>query len=75
MAITHSLPLSELGLSAGSRLLTSLRTRVVDLASGSGVLGSVQTAAQATLKVGWSVLLPTAEERAKTLSTLLPHAG
>ena len=75
MAITHGVALSELGLSAGSRLLTSLRGRVVELASGSGVLGTVQAAAQATLKVGWSALLPTAEERAKTLSTLLPHAG
>ncbi|XP_043204412.1 E3 ubiquitin-protein ligase HERC2-like [Amphibalanus amphitrite] len=75
VAITHSVPLSELGLSAGSRLLASLRCRVVDLASGSGVLPAVQAAAQGTLKVGWSALLPTAEERAKTLSTLLPHAG
>ncbi|XP_037077215.1 E3 ubiquitin-protein ligase HERC2-like [Pollicipes pollicipes] len=74
-AITHGLDLSSLGLAAGSRLLTALKSRVVELASGGGVLGSVQAAAQATLKVGWSALLPTAEERAKTLSTLLPHAG
>ena len=75
VAIAHSVPLSELGLSAGARLLSSLRCRVVELASGSGVLPSVQAAAQGALKVGWSALLPTAEERAKTLSTLLPHAG
>lgn len=34
-----------------------------------------QVAAQATLQTGWSILLPTAEERAKALSSLLPSTG
>lgn len=35
----------------------------------------LQGAAQATLQTGWSILLPTAEERAKALSSLLPSTG
>ncbi|XP_046386640.1 E3 ubiquitin-protein ligase HERC2 isoform X3 [Ischnura elegans] len=34
-------------------------------------VGKVQAAAQANLQTGWSILLPTAEERAHKLSTLL----
>ncbi|KAG8235158.1 hypothetical protein J437_LFUL015198, partial [Ladona fulva] len=34
-------------------------------------VGKVQLAAQATLQTGWSILLPTAEERAHKLSSLL----
>lgn len=45
------------------------------LASSAGVLSTVQAAAQAVLQSGWSVLLPTAEERARALSALLPCAG
>ena len=53
-------------------LLTSIKQKVVDLASNRGVLKTIQIAAQSCLKIGWSVLLPTAEERARALSALLP---
>ena len=56
-------------------MITSLKHRVVALASNSGVLSTVQIAAQAVLQNGWSLLLPTAEERARALSALLPTAG
>jgi len=36
-----------------------------------GVLETVQKSAQACLQAGWSILLPTAEERARALSTLI----
>lgn len=65
----------ELGLGLGSVLLNNLKQTVVVLASNAGVLNTVQTAAQAVLQSGWSVLLPTAEERARALSSLLPNAG
>ena len=65
----------RLGLVPGGSLITSLKHRVVALASNSGVLSTVQTAAQAVLQNGWSLLLPTAEERARALSALLPTAG
>ncbi|KAK7864133.1 hypothetical protein R5R35_007650 [Gryllus longicercus] len=71
----HSLESRTVGLAAGSPLLAALKQRVVELASAPGVLGSVQRAAQATLQTGWSVLLPTADERARTLSALLPGSG
>jgi len=45
------------------------------LASKNGVVSTIQSAAQAALQAGWSVLLPTPDERAKTLSTLLPVAA
>lgn len=61
-----------LGLTAGSPLVGSLKQLVVTLATNSGVVSSVQIAAQSCLNSGWLVLLPTAEERAKTLSELLP---
>ncbi|KAI8508669.1 E3 ubiquitin-protein ligase herc2, partial [Branchiostoma belcheri] len=64
--------LNLLRLQPGSPLLNSLKQRVVELASNTGVLGTVQTAAQATLQSGWLLLLPTAEERARALSALLP---
>jgi len=67
--------LAELGLSPGSQLLNSLKHRVVALASNSGVLNTIQRAAQNVLHNGWSLLLPTAEERANALSALLPVAG
>ena len=63
---------SNVGLSSGSRLLTSLKQRVVALASNQGVLGTIQKAAQSCLESGWSLLLPTVEERAQALSSLLP---
>lgn len=56
-------------------LLNNLKQTVVVLASNAGVLNTVQAAAQAVLQSGWSVLLPTAEERARALSSLLPNAG
>ena len=65
----------RLGLVPGGSLITSLKQRVVALASNNGVLSTVQTAAQAVLQNGWSLLLPTAEERARALSALLPTAG
>lgn len=65
----------ELGLGLGSALLNNLKQTVVVLASNAGVLNTVQGAAQAVLQSGWSVLLPTAEERARALSSLLPNAG
>ncbi|XP_072868076.1 E3 ubiquitin-protein ligase HERC2-like isoform X2 [Chlorocebus sabaeus] len=58
----------------GSVLLNSLKQTVVTLASSAGVLSTVQSAAQSVLQSGWSVLLPTAEERARALSALLPCA-
>nr|XP_034301897.1 E3 ubiquitin-protein ligase HERC2 isoform X1 [Crassostrea gigas] len=62
-----------LGLGPGSPLVTSLKQRVVSLASNVGVINTVQLAAQNALQSGWSILLPTAEERARTLSTLLSN--
>lgn len=64
-----------LGLGPGSPLVTSLKQRVVSLASNVGVINTVQLAAQNALQSGWSILLPTAEERARTLSTLLSNEG
>eukprot|EP00058_Branchiostoma_floridae_P025861 XP_002611351.1 hypothetical protein BRAFLDRAFT_73256 [Branchiostoma floridae] len=71
-AITQNEDPARLNLQPGSPLLNSLKQRVVELASNTGVLGTVQTAAQATLQSGWLLLLPTAEERARALSALLP---
>ena len=53
-------------------LLTNIKQKIVDLASNRGVIKTIQIAAQSCLKIGWSVLLPTAEERARALSALLP---
>ncbi|XP_078115961.1 E3 ubiquitin-protein ligase HERC2 isoform X3 [Sander vitreus] len=74
-AISNQVDPEELGLGLGSVLLNNLKQTVVVLASNAGVLNSVQAAAQAVLQSGWSVLLPTAEERARTLSSLLPNAA
>nr|XP_060475623.1 E3 ubiquitin-protein ligase HERC2 [Panthera onca] len=73
-AISHQVDPEFLGLGLGSVLLNSLKQTVVSLASSAGVLSTVQAAAQAVLQSGWSVLLPTAEERARALSALLPCA-
>nr|XP_014343905.1 PREDICTED: E3 ubiquitin-protein ligase HERC2 [Latimeria chalumnae] len=73
-AISHQVDPECLGLGLGSVLLNSLKQTVVVLASNAGVLNTVQSAAQAVLQSGWSVLLPTAEERARALSALLPNA-
>lgn len=74
-AISNQVDPEELGLGLGSGLLNNLKQTVVTLASNAGVLNTVQAAAQAVLQSGWSVLLPTAEERARALSSLLPNAG
>ncbi|KAG9492301.1 hypothetical protein GDO78_000687 [Eleutherodactylus coqui] len=74
-AISHQVDPECLGLGLGSTLLNSLKQTVVTLASNAGVLNTVQSAAQAVLQSGWSVLLPTAEERARALSALLPNAA
>ncbi|KAM6382365.1 E3 ubiquitin-protein ligase HERC2 isoform 5-T5 [Alca torda] len=73
-AISHQVDPECLCLGLGSLLLNSLKQTVVTLASNAGVLNTVQSAAQAVLQSGWSVLLPTAEERARALSALLPSA-
>ncbi|ODN06550.1 E3 ubiquitin-protein ligase HERC2 [Orchesella cincta] len=70
--LSHAFHLESLGLSPGDKLLENLKSKVVALASGSKVVHSVQKAAQSTLQVGWSLLIPTAEERARALSSLLP---
>ncbi|XP_024133922.1 E3 ubiquitin-protein ligase HERC2 isoform X2 [Oryzias melastigma] len=74
-AISNQMAPEELGLGLGSTLLNNLKQTVVMLASNAGVLNTVQSAAQAVLQSGWSVLLPTAEERARALSSLLPNAA
>jgi len=71
-AMAHTENLSDLELSSGSSLLTSLRQQVILLASNTGVVSSVQGAAQRLLNNCWSVLIPTAEERTRALSALLP---
>ncbi|XP_033632375.1 E3 ubiquitin-protein ligase HERC2-like [Asterias rubens] len=74
-AIAHGENAEKLGLGLGGTLLSNLKQRVVDLASNAGVIPTVQVAAQSTLQTGWSMLLPTAEERARALSALLPSGG
>uniref|UniRef100_T1IYS2 HECT-type E3 ubiquitin transferase n=1 Tax=Strigamia maritima TaxID=126957 RepID=T1IYS2_STRMM len=71
-AISHNVDIEELGLGVGTRLLFSLKQRVIELASNAGVLPTIQMAAQAVLQNGWVILLPTADERARALSSLLP---
>lgn len=44
----------------------------MELARNSNVLETVQQAAQAVLRSGWMILLPTVSERASALSQLLP---
>ena len=46
----------------------------MELASNANVLETIQRSAQGCLQVGWMVLLPTAEERARALSALLPNS-
>lgn len=62
-------------LKQGSVLLNALKSKVVELASNSGVLETIQRSAQECLQIGWSILIPTADERARALSTLLPNAS
>lgn len=70
LIVNNCLP-RTVGLGEGSRLLSSLKTRVLSLAGGPTILKTMQEAAQWTLQTGWSILLPTASERAQTLTTLL----
>lgn len=55
-----------------SVILHKLKQKVIDLAVTPGVIYSVQSVAQSVLRAGWILLLPTADERAKALSLLLP---
>lgn len=62
----------SIGLAEGSRLLVNLKSRVLQLAGGSNILKTIQDSAQRALQIGWSILLPSATERAQTLTSLLP---
>ncbi|XP_058055381.1 probable E3 ubiquitin-protein ligase HERC2 [Anopheles bellator] len=73
--IVNNVQPRQVGLVEGSRLLASLKTRILGLAGGPVVLKTMQEAAQWTLQVGWSIILPTASERAQTLTSLLPSSG
>lgn len=53
-------------------ILHKLKQKVIDLAVTPGVIYSVQAVAQGVLRAGWILLLPTADERARALSLLLP---
>lgn len=70
--ITNNISSKCVGLTEGSRILTSLKSRILQLAGGYHVLKTIQDAAQRTLQIGWSILLPSASERALTLTSLLP---
>jgi E3 ubiquitin-protein ligase HERC2 len=52
-------------------VLQRLKNHVIALAGGNPNLGAVQVTAQAVLQLAWSLLLPTASERALALATLL----
>ena len=54
-------------------LLTNIKRKVVELATHSNVLDTIQTSAQRVLESAWTILLPTADERARALSNLLPR--
>ena len=73
--IQNKVEVAGLSLQPGSSLLASLKRKVVELASNSGVLQTVQESAQAVLEAAWMILLPTADERARALSHLLPSSG
>lgn len=70
--ISNGITPKSIGLGEGSRLLVNLKTRVLQLAGGSNILKTIQDAAQRALQIGWSILLPSATERAQTLTSLLP---
>ncbi|XP_059157195.1 E3 ubiquitin-protein ligase HERC2-like isoform X2 [Physella acuta] len=74
-AICQAEDVEHLGLLQGTAMVESLKQRLVSLASNSGVITSIQKAAQAALQSGWSLLLPTPEERARALSSLLASGG
>lgn len=70
--ISNGITPKSIGLAEGSRLLINLKTRVLQLAGGSNILKTIQDSAQRALQIGWSILLPSATERAQTLTSLLP---
>lgn len=70
--ICNNISAKQVGLHEGSRLLSSLKSRILTLAGGCAVLKTIQEAAQWTLQIGWRILLPTPSERAQTLTSLLP---
>ena len=72
VAIMEQIPPNTLGLEPGSALLTSLKQCVVELARSCSVVNSIQLAAQAVLRTGWVLMLPTVSERASALTQLLP---
>ncbi|XP_070923371.1 E3 ubiquitin-protein ligase HERC2-like isoform X2 [Macaca nemestrina] len=73
-AISHQVDPELCRLGLGSVLLNSLKQMVVTLASSTGVLSTMQSSAEAMPQSGWSVLLPSTEERARALSAPLPCA-
>lgn len=73
--ICNNLDPKKVGIGANSKLLNSLKSQVVYLASAANILPTVQYSAQVALQTGWSVLLPTANGRARTLSSLLLNTG
>lgn len=52
-------------------VLQRLKNHVIALAGGNPNLGALQVTAQGVLQLAWSLLLPTASERALALATLL----
>lgn len=70
--ISNGISPKSIGLGEGSRLLVNLKIRVLQLAGGSNILKTIQDSAQRALQIGWSILLPSATERAQTLTSLLP---
>lgn len=70
--ISNNVSPKSIGLGECSRLLTNLKMRILQLAGGSNILKTIQESAQRALQIGWSVLLPSASERAQTLTSLLP---
>lgn len=70
--ISNGVAPKAIGLGEGSRLLLNLKTRVLQLAGGSNILKTIQESAQLALQIGWPILLPSAGERASTLTSLLP---
>ncbi|XP_025832237.1 E3 ubiquitin-protein ligase HERC2 [Agrilus planipennis] len=73
--ISNNVDANTFNFGSGSKLLNNIKSKVVYLASTPGITLTVQTIAQSTLQAGWSVLLPTANERAQTLSSFLPSPG
>lgn len=73
--ICNNIDPKVIGIGVNSKLLNSLKTQVVYLASAANILPTVQNSAQVALQTGWSILLPTANGRARTLSSLLLNTG